>query len=197
MSEATQQSQHFYPPEALRGDYLRAFAGAAFCGFPFLLTPMHAIAVAILGSLTLLFTVHGGRTLLRRLETVVIDDTGLTAGVLYRRHVAWRDLDHVKLRYFSTRRDRSAGWMQLGLRGKGVRVGIDSEIDGFVDICRSVRDAARANGLDLGETTIRNFMAIGIDAADLAPGSAVVARSDAAGAENRKDGWGDPTGWRR
>lgn len=197
MSEATQQSQHFYPPEALRGDYLRAFAGAAFCGFPFLVTPMHAIAVAILGSLTLLFAVHGGRTLLRRLETVVIDDTGLTAGVLYRRHVAWRELDHVKLRYFSTRRDRSAGWMQLGLRGKGVRVGIDSEINGFVDICRSARDAARANGLDLGETTIRNFTAIGIDAADLASGSAVVARSGTAGAGNRKDGWGDPTGWHR
>lgn len=197
MSEAIiTGSEHYYPARELRGDYLRAFAGAAICGLPFFVTPMHIIAVVILGSLTLLFAGYGTRTWLRTMETVVMDDTGLTAGVLYRRHVAWQQLGQVKLRYFSTRRDRSGGWMQLVLRGNGVSVGIDSEIDGFVDICRVARDAARANGLDLNETTIRNFLAIGLDAIDMAPDSDVIVRSGVDGT-GKRNSWGSPSGWRR
>ena len=196
MSEAKPQSQHFYPAGSLRGDYLRAFAGAAFCGLPFLVTPVHAVAAVILGGLTALFAVHGMRSWLRTMETVVMDDTGLTAGVLYRRHVTWQELDRVKLRYFSTRRDRSGGWMQLVLRSKGVRVGIDSEIEGFIEICRNARDAAHANDLGLSETTIRNFLSIGVDATDMAPDSDIIARSGIDGT-GRRDSWGSPAGWRR
>jgi hypothetical protein len=187
---------HHYPADGLRGDYLRALAGVAICGLPLVVTPVHLIAVLILGILTMLFALYGARTWLRRMETVVIDDTGLTAGVLYRRNLHWHDLGQLKLRYFSTRRDRSGGWMQLVLRGKGVRVGIDSEIDGFTEICRRARDAARTNGLDLGETTIRNLLALGLDATDMAPDSDVVVRSGVDGS-GRKGSWGDPAGWRR
>ncbi|MEK9660838.1 MAG: hypothetical protein VW644_03740 [Alphaproteobacteria bacterium] len=195
-SDMLAASEHYYPAAHLRGDYLRAFAGAAFCAFPFFVAPMHWIAAIILGSLTLLFASHGVRTWLRTMETVVMDDTGVTAGVLYRRQVAWQSLGQVRLRYFSTRRDRSGGWMQLVLRGNGVSVGIDSEIDGFVDICRSARDVARANGLDLSETTVRNFLAIGLDVTDLAPDSDVIARSGVDGS-GKKQSWGSPAGWRR
>ena len=189
-------SEHFYPADTLRGDYLRAAAGAVFCGFPFFVTPVHTIAAVILGGLTLLFTTYGVRTWLRRMETIVIDDNGLTAGVLYRRSLAWRDLGQIKLRYFSTRRDRSGGWMQLVLSGRGVRVGIDSELEGFMEVCRRARDEARANGLDLNETTVRNFLAIGLDATDMAPDNDVVVRSGTDGS-GRVGSWGDPSGWRR
>jgi hypothetical protein len=196
MTDTVAASEHFYPARDLRVDYLRAFAGAAVCALPFFVTPVHPIAAAVLGALTLLFAFYGARTWLRTMETVVIDDTGLTAGVLYRRHVAWHEIGQLKLRYFSTRRDRSAGWMQLVLRGRGVSVGIDSEIDGFVEICRSARDAARQNGLDLSETTIRNFLALGIDATDMAPDSDVIVRSGVDGS-GKRESWGNPAGWRR
>ena len=192
----TLAAEYYYPADSLRGDYLRAAAGAAFCGFPFFVTPVHPIAAVILGGLTLLFATHGIRTWLRRMETVVIDDTGVTAGVLYRRNVAWSDLGEVKLRYFSTRRDRSGGWMQLVLSGRGVRVGIVSELDGFVDVCRLARDAARENGLSLNESTVRNFLAIGLDSTDLAPDNDVIVRSGVDGT-GRPGSWGDPSRWRR
>ena len=146
--------------------------------------------------MTLLFATYGVRTWLRRAETVVMDDTGLTVGVMYRRRLVWRDLDQVKLRYFSTRRDRSGGWMQLVLRGKGVRLGVDSELDGFIDVCRQACASARANGLDLNETTVRNFMAMGLDASDMAPDSDVIVRSGVDGS-GKTDSWGNPRGWRR
>jgi hypothetical protein len=190
------ESAHRYPAESLRGDYLRAAAGAALCGFPFLITPVHPIAALILGGLTILFATYGARTWLRRTETIVMDDTGLTAGVLYRRHLPWQDLGQLKLRYFSTRRDRSGGWMQLVLRGRGMSVGIDSELDGFVDICRRARDAARLKRLDLSESTIRNFLAIGLDATDMAPDSDVIVRSGVDGS-GKQSSWCNPSGWRR
>lgn len=188
MTQAIPESWHSYPASRVRGDYLRAFAGAAFCGFPFLVIPVHTVAAVILGGLTLLFAGYGARTWLRTIERVVMDDTGLSVGVLYRRHLTWQELAQLKLRYFSTNRDRSGGWMQLVLRGKGISVGIDSEIEGFVDICRRARDAARSNGLTLNEPTIRNFFELDIDAEDMAVGSDKIVK---------KEGWGSPANWRR
>ena len=196
MTAFENRSEHYYPADSLRGDYLRAAAGTAICGLPFLVTPVSNIAGFILGGLTLLFATHGVRTWLRRMDTVVMDDTGLTTGVLYRRSLAWQDMSQLKLRYFSTRRDRSEGWMQLVLRGKGARLGIDSELVGFVEVCRHAQDVARANGLGLNESTVRNLLALGLDATDMAPDSDVIVRSGTDGS-GKKKGWGDPTGWRR
>ena len=46
----------------------------------------------------------------------------------------------MKLAYYSTRRDRKSGWMQLELGAGGARVRLDSRIAGFD---RLVRRAAR------------------------------------------------------
>jgi hypothetical protein len=196
MSAPLAETRHGYPASGLRGDYLRAIGGAAVCGVPLLVTPVHPVAGIILAGLALLFAAHAVRTWLRTREIIVMNDTGLSAGVLYRRELAWQNLDRIKLRYFTTRRDRSGGWMQLVLRGGGKSVGIDSEIDGFSDICRCARDAARRNGLTLSEPTIRNFLAMGLDATDVAPDSDVIFRSGVDGS-GKKTSWGNPSGWRR
>jgi hypothetical protein len=68
----------------------------------------------------------------------------------------------MRLGYYSTRRDREGGWMQLKLIGAGGTVKLDSTIDDFTHIARRALAAARANNLQLGEPTLENLAALGI-----------------------------------
>ena len=77
--------------------------------------------------------------------------------------VEWNRLDRLKLSYFSTKRDRSDGWMQLTLGSAGGRtLKIDSSLDGFHDIVERAADAAGQTGLTMSEATRANLRAMGI-----------------------------------
>ena len=57
-------------------------------------------------------------------------------------------LDRLKLSYFSTKRDRSDGWMQLSVGSTGGRmVKVNSSLDGFHDIVERAARAAEAGGV--------------------------------------------------
>jgi hypothetical protein len=80
--------------------------------------------------------------------------------------VEWRRLDRLKLSYFSTKRDRSDGWMQLAVGSTGGRtVKIDSSLDGFHDVVERAAHAAGDTGLTLSEATRANLKAMGITVA--------------------------------
>ena len=68
----------------------------------------------------------------------------------------------MKLAFYSTRRDRSKGWMHLKVSGGKHRLGIDSIIEGFDDIAARSANAAASNGVALSESTVRNFAALGL-----------------------------------
>ena len=77
--------------------------------------------------------------------------------------VEWSRIDRLKLSYFSTKRDRSGGWMQLTVGSAGGRaVKIDSSLDGFHDVVERAAYAAREVGLALSEATRANLRAMGI-----------------------------------
>ncbi len=170
-------STHRYPFEALSGDYIRAGAGILICGgpLPFLLgnTP----ALAVLGSLTALFAFFGWRTLVRQRTTIRVDAESIAASGLIQTELFWRNLNHVKLSYFSTRRDRRDGWMQLNIGSADGRLRIDSSIEEFESLARHAHTAARANDLEMTPATLGNFQALGI--------------LD----EAKPAGWGDPNAW--
>src|SRR6185437_2179606 len=84
-----------------------------------------------------------------------------THGLLSRR-IAWAELERVKLAYYSTRRDRKSGWLQLELRGSGARVDLDSRIAGFDSVVRRAAEVAGARGLVLSDATLANLEALGI-----------------------------------
>ena len=63
----------------------------------------------------------------------------------------------MKLAYYSTRRDRRAGWMQLQLVASGIKVSLDSRIAGFDQVVRRAADAATARGIELNEATVANL----------------------------------------
>ena len=76
--------------------------------------------------------------------------------------IAWDRLDRMKLAFYSTRRDRKSGWMQLQLGAGGARLSLDSRLDGFDRLVRHAAIAADARGLELSQATVANLQALGI-----------------------------------
>jgi hypothetical protein len=89
-------------------------------------------------------------------------DTELRAHGAWRSRISWAELDRMKLAYYSTRRDRRSGWMQLELSAGGSRVRLDSRIAGFDQLVRRAAEVAAARGIALNEATLDNLHALGI-----------------------------------
>ena len=155
-------TRHVYPPSAMIGDYLRAAAGLVPAGALIATAPVGTVAVAVLGSFAAIFAVFGVRTVLRHGTRLEMNDTELRAEGIQRRALLWAELDHMKLAYYSTRRDRKAGWMQLDLGAGSARLRLDSRIEGFDRLVRHAAEVAGARGLALSEATLANLEALGI-----------------------------------
>lgn len=155
-------SEHRYPTNVLVADYVRAGAGFAITAGPAAVVPVEGVAAPILGALSLVFAVFGVRTAMRQASRVVMDDESLAVIGPLRRSLAWRELTGMRLRYFATRRDRAAGWMQLVLRAPGATLRLDSTIEGFPAIARRAARAARDNRLPLAVATVDNLRNFGI-----------------------------------
>lgn len=171
-------SEYRYPRQALTGDYVRAGAGLLLTGGPLLAVDVGFWPQLLLGALVILFGFFGWRTWVRQMTTVVVGEDGISTLGPRRASLPWSELRRVKLSYFSTRRDKSGGWMQLNLKGGGRNLQFDSNLEGFDDIARRTFEAAMAYNVELSATTIGNFAGLG-----LTPGKA-----DASS-------WGDPKQW--
>ena len=71
-------------------------------------------------------------------------------------------MQDLRLRYYSTRRDREKGWMHLKIKGRHATIRIDSSIEGFDRIvARTASEAARRR-IAIGDLTRDNWAAMGI-----------------------------------
>jgi hypothetical protein len=155
-------TSHAYPTTALIGDYGRAGLGLTFVlPLLFLVPPIHALGAVFL-ALAALFVAFAGRTLLRQLAPLEMDEGGIVSGGPWSRRVDWAALDGLSLHYYTTRRDREDGWMQLALRAHGRRLRLDSRIEGFAAIAARAAHAAEARRLALSPTTLANLAALGL-----------------------------------
>jgi hypothetical protein len=164
-------SEHAYPIGSLAGDYARAAAGLVLCGAPLLFSEPGLIIAVVLGGLVVLFGAYAIRTLGRHIARIVVTDEGIASRGLTRAAVRWNELDKLRLRYFSTRRDRTRGWLQLSLGGGGRRIELDSGLDGFQLIAARAFDAAEANNLALDHATLENLRTMGIGPGSMGSGS--------------------------
>ncbi len=155
-------SDHRYPPAALTTDYLRSAAGFILTGGPLLLAKPSAPMVYILGGLAILFVLFGLRTALRQMTRFEMTDSRLSAAGPLGATIHWESLERVQLRYFSTRRDRSEGWMQLKLTGGAGSIRLDSEVSDFAAIAARAVQEAEHRGLPLSETTRANLSTLGL-----------------------------------
>jgi hypothetical protein len=165
--EAAGITRHVYPATAMVGDYLRAAAGLVPTGIVFATEPVGTVAATVLGSCAAVFGIFGLRTVLRHGTSLEMTDTELRAYGTWPRTIAWAELDRMKLTYYSTRRDRRSGWMQLDLGAGGVTVKLDSRIAGFDRLVLRAAEIAATRGVALNEATLANLQALGIRLPDL------------------------------
>ena len=152
-----------YPRQTLWADYVRASAGALLCGAPLLFLEVNHWLAVVLAAGFILFALFLARTSLRHHTRYLLAADTLCADGPAGGIVEWNRLDRLKLSYFSTKRDRSGGWMQLTVGSAGGRaVKIDSSLDGFHDVVERAAYAARGVGLALSEATRANLRAMGI-----------------------------------
>ena len=149
------------------GDYLRAAVGVVPAGTIFATMPVAPVPATLLGGFAIIFGIFGLRTALRHNTSIEMTDTeiranGLVAGGIFTRTIAWAELDRLRLAYYSTRRDRKSGWMQLELGGGGKRLSLDSRIAGFGEVVRRAAEAAGENHLQVSEATAANLEALGV-----------------------------------
>jgi hypothetical protein len=154
-------TRHAYPSSAMIGDYARAAAGLVPSAAILATMPLASPAAGVLAALAALFGVFGLRTALRHGTEIELTETGLVASGPLGGSIAWAELDAIKLAYYSTRRDRSRGWMQLELRAGRSRLRLDSRIEGFGLVVDRAAAAARARGLALSAATASNLEALG------------------------------------
>jgi hypothetical protein len=155
-------SRFSYPASAMVGDYLRAAAGLAPTLFILATVSLGDVGTVVIGGFAAIFAAFAIRTALRHGTSLEMDKTRLRADGLRRTVIAWGELDRVKLAYYSTRRDRKSGWMQLQLRAGRARLSLDSRLDGFDQLARQATRAAAERGLALSDATAANLQALGI-----------------------------------
>ena len=155
-----------YPREALWADYIRAASGVVLCGLPLLLIEVNHWVALVLAAGLVLFALFLVRTALRQMTRYVLGPDTLAADGPAGSLVEWARLDRMKLAYYSTKRDRSGGWMQLAVGSAGARlVKVDSSLDGFYDIVERAAQAAEARDVELSRATRVNLRSMGITVA--------------------------------
>jgi hypothetical protein len=155
-------SIHRYSLQNLLPDYLRGGAGLIIGGGGWLLAPGMLHVVVIFGGLTLLFLLFTMRTVARQYTRIEMTDDAITSGGLGRLTLRWSDLDRVKLRYYSTRRNRSGGWMTLKLARGRTAISVDSNIDGFDAIAARAAQTLAENRVTADDVTLANLAALGL-----------------------------------
>ncbi len=155
-----------YPRQTLWADYIRGAAGVVLCGAPLLALDVNPWLAVVLGAGFLLFAAFCVRTALRQRTRYVLSPDTLCADGPTGALVEWNRLDRLKLSYYSTKRDRTSGWMQLavGSAGGGL-VKVDSSLDGFYDIVEHAARAAERVGLVLSPATRANLRSMGLSVA--------------------------------
>ena len=159
------ESRHRYPPRAVLAEYACAALGLLFALGPFAVATPLAPVAGVLAALGALFAAFGVRALLRHRTCLRLSERGLTVDGPLPRHLPWERLTRCSLGYYSTRRDRRGGWMQLRLKAQTRSLRIDSRIEGFETIARRAAAAALARGLALDPATVENLRALGVSGA--------------------------------
>jgi len=151
-----------YSRGAILADYVRASVGALLTGVPMLFVAGSPATLAVLGVLTALFALFGIRTAIRHMSVVTLGPEGVRVHGGLGGRIAWQELEQLKLGYYTTRRDRQGGWMQLSLQGGGRRLKFDSSLEGFDRLVRQSVKAANANKLALTDATLANLASMDI-----------------------------------
>ena len=150
-----------YPWESVLRDYAGSLGGLALSIGPLIALDPPALPSVLLAVMAVVFAIYGGLTIDRHFSRVVVDDHAIGVRSIRSMNVSWNDLDDIRLRYYSTRRDGARGWMTIRLGQGRKHIRIESSLDRFETVLEHAARAVRANGLALDDVTARNFAATG------------------------------------
>ncbi|MDX9860057.1 MAG: hypothetical protein RBS99_03985 [Rhodospirillales bacterium] len=153
-------SLHTYPLTAVIGDYSRSAGGLAVSVIPLVVAPSTPLVTYLFSGMIAVFLVYALRTAIRHFTRIELSDEGIGATLPTARRIDWTDLEILRLRYYSSKRDRSRGWFQMVLAGAGRRIVIDSPITDFHSIVARAAAAANRNGMQLDDATSANVAAL-------------------------------------
>ena len=152
-----------YPAAATAADFARGLGGIALTAGPLVALAPTGPFAWILAVCMLLFLVYFVRAVVRHLTRIELSEAGIAALGPFGRAIPWDQLRSMKLSYYTTRSDRSGGWMQLDL-GTGQRsISVDSRLQNFADVVDiAAQQVERRGHPPLDETTRRNLKALGV-----------------------------------
>ena len=152
-----------WPRNAVRGDLIRTGLGFLACAAVLLLVPTVSIMFAAFVIPTIVFASYVIQTLLRATTTLTIQPEGLgITNYLGQRLVRWDTLDEFQLRYYTLRRDKEAGWLDLKLGSPGSSITLDDRVEGFRPILERAWEAASARDIGISSSTYANLTAAGL-----------------------------------
>ena len=155
-------SEHRYPRAIIRRDMFRAALGVALTVGPLLsMSPGKWVGI-LLGLLAALFLAYGCVTCLRARLVVACNPTEITLSGIKAVNLPWKALHRLDLRYYTVKRDRKQGWMQLTLEDRNSRLRIESTMEGFDRIVQTAVSAAKENGIVLSDATVANVTSMEI-----------------------------------
>ncbi len=159
-------TEYRYPQRALAAGYARAGGGLFLTMFPLLVGQPGLAGLVVLGGIAALFAVYGLRVWIRGLCKIRLGDTGVSVQGPRTASIDWDRLATVKLHYYSTRRDKGGGWMQLDISDGKQKLRIESTLAGFPELTRRVVGEATLRGIELSPTTRDNLRPLGIETSD-------------------------------
>jgi hypothetical protein len=122
-----------------------------------------ALPVACLAAAAaVLFLVYFARAIVRRLTRIELDEREIRALGPLGVAVPWREMRSVRLNHYTTKSDRSGGWMQLVVRGMRGSIRIDSSLTDFPALVARAGAEAERHGAALDARTRGNFRILGI-----------------------------------
>ena len=151
-----------YRPRALAVECAQGAAGfAAAAGLLMFAEPAGPV-IWVLAAAGALFLVYFGRAVVRYLIRIELDELGIRALGPLGAGVPWDEMRSLRLNHYTTRSDRSGGWMQLEVRGTQRSIRIDSSLSDFAGLAALAGREALQRGKLLDERTRSNLGALGI-----------------------------------
>ncbi len=151
-----------YPQGAIVAHYIRATLGLAFTLAPLGLMQPAPLPAAALAAGSALFLVYFAQAVIRQYTHIAFDETGIRISGPLRAAIPWEDLRAMHVKYYTTRHDRSSGWMHLHLRGTGGTISIDSTLPEFAQIAAVAARELHRQGRFADEATRFNLASLDI-----------------------------------
>ena len=154
--------RHRYGRSVVALEGAQGLAGLAFALGLLLATRPAGPVVWALAAAAGLFLVYLGRAVVRSLTRIELDERSIRAMGPLGAVIPWDAMRSLRLNHYSTRSDRSGGWMQLEVRSARRSIRVDSSLDDFAALAAAAGREALRRGVRFDERTRINLDGLGI-----------------------------------